>query len=98
MQFYILTFDLLHSDIDECLQGLDTCGSNTVCINMEGSFECICMEGFVEIDGQCVLQQQMQCDICHENAFCVIVEGSTMCQCEEGFSGDGFTCEGEHYT
>jgi len=33
-------------DIDECSQGLSTCGDNTVCYNFEGGYNCTCSEGF----------------------------------------------------
>ncbi|CAB4041080.1 deleted in malignant brain tumors 1 -like [Paramuricea clavata] len=34
------------TDVDECARGLDNCGSNSQCINTEGSFLCICNHGY----------------------------------------------------
>ena len=33
-------------DINECVEDFDVCGSEKVCKNLEGSFECDCKEGF----------------------------------------------------
>ena len=37
-------------DIDECLEGIHTCGSSAVCTNINGGFECACLLGY-EGDG-----------------------------------------------
>ena len=33
-------------DVDECSRGLDNCGSNSQCINTNGSFLCRCYDGY----------------------------------------------------
>ena len=39
------------ADIDECAEGLDNCDTNADCVNTDGSFLCICWEGY-EGDGR----------------------------------------------
>ncbi|XP_076818167.1 uncharacterized protein LOC143463537 [Clavelina lepadiformis] len=50
-------------DIDECGLDLDNCGVNSVCLNGNGSFSCICTNGTVKIDGECVALEEtlLQC-------------------------------------
>lgn len=40
-------------DIDECEVG-DPCETGAMCINNNGSFICVCREGFTEIEGRCI--------------------------------------------
>ena len=35
-----------HTDINECSLGLDTCGSNSYCVNVVGSYKCQCIMGY----------------------------------------------------
>lgn len=39
----------LYADIDECLDGTDTC-SNANCVNQAGNFTCQCFDGFAHVD------------------------------------------------
>ncbi|CAK8680216.1 unnamed protein product [Clavelina lepadiformis] len=50
-------------DVDECDLDLDNCGNNSVCLNGNGSFSCICTNGTVKIDGECVALEEtlLQC-------------------------------------
>lgn len=40
------TFFLCISDLDECSNGTHMCNSNADCRNTQGSYRCICKEGF----------------------------------------------------
>lgn len=52
----------LFSDIDECLEAarssVNLCqlDENTVCVNLEGSYECVCVSGYMNISGICQRQ------------------------------------------
>ena len=41
----------MHADIDECanaaLNDTELCTSNSQCVNTEGSYECVCIQGYV---------------------------------------------------
>ncbi|OCT83613.1 hypothetical protein XELAEV_18021755mg [Xenopus laevis] len=38
------------SDIDECAAKMHYCHSNTVCVNLPGSYRCDCVSGFIRVD------------------------------------------------
>ena len=41
------------SDINECLEGDNVCGSNGVCHNTVGSYRCVCVAGFHQVGHFC---------------------------------------------
>ena len=45
------------------VEGMDLCTSeaNSQCVNTEGSFDCICVPGYIVIDGNC--ERELQNDI-----------------------------------
>lgn len=53
----------IFQDINECLDAalnaVDLCAEdpNTQCLNAEGSFQCICVPGFVRENGTCQRKQ-----------------------------------------
>ena len=57
-----LIYNLSLSDIDECLvaalSSTDLCISdtNSLCVNKDGSYECICAPGFERENGTCQCQ------------------------------------------
>ncbi|XP_034018797.1 thrombomodulin-like [Thalassophryne amazonica] len=68
--------------VDECAAG-DMCpGEGYKCVNTLGGFTCICKEGFVEEDGECV-----DVSICHmcEQMKCVKENRKYRCACRDGF-------------
>ena len=40
-------------DIDECARGTDDCHVNATCFNTDGSFICVCNDGFTGNGKQC---------------------------------------------
>lgn len=40
-----------YTDIDECARLTHDCGDNSVCINTDGGFDCVCRPGFDRING-----------------------------------------------
>lgn len=49
--FFLLFFFLPFIDIDECTAQSHDCSPNSMCTNVEGSFQCSCIPGF-EGDGK----------------------------------------------
>ncbi|KAF7664339.1 hypothetical protein LDENG_00180410 [Lucifuga dentata] len=67
-------------DVNECEE--DTCRENEECVNTEGGFTCVCREGFIEEDGECVNIEI--CDKC-EHMDCRKFNGVYECVCRAGF-------------
>jgi len=45
------------SDRDECRETVELCGNFSNCINLNGSFECVCKEGFSGVGANCTGKQ-----------------------------------------
>lgn len=89
-------------DIDECYEGTDNCDVNAACLDLDGSFECSCNEGYAGNGQSC--QNVNECDDdnlndCHADAICSDTAGEFTCECKPGFDGDGNSCvEEAHVT
>lgn len=73
---------------DECYDGTDDCGPNTVCTNTCEGYECTCADGFyAEEDGSCCDAKQCEVDNggCGENANCIEQCDGNTCECKDGF-------------
>uniref|UniRef100_A0A8C9WKU1 Nidogen 2 n=1 Tax=Scleropages formosus TaxID=113540 RepID=A0A8C9WKU1_SCLFO len=79
-------------DVDECAEGLASCGSHSSCVNLPGSHRCQCQSGFGLSHGTCVDIDECTSKPCHAQAFCLNSLGSFECRCRSGFRGDGFNC------
>ncbi|XP_034032146.1 LOW QUALITY PROTEIN: nidogen-2 [Thalassophryne amazonica] len=81
-------------DIDECAEGLASCGDHAHCVNMPGSHQCHCQTGFeFGYDGHiCVDIDECISSPCSINGRCINDLGSYRCQCHPGFYGDGYYC------
>ena len=68
--------------------------ANADCNNMEGTFECICHEGYVGNGIACddIDECAGEIDHCHHFADCQNTPGSFYCECHLGYNGDGFSC------
>ncbi|KAI5102053.1 nidogen-2 isoform X1 [Silurus meridionalis] len=54
-------------DVDECAEGLSSCGGHAQCVNLPGSHSCQCQSGF---------------EYRHESHTCIVDEGRPKTQCE----------------
>ncbi|XP_035854461.1 nidogen-2 isoform X4 [Sander lucioperca] len=81
-------------DINECDEGLSSCGAHSQCVNLPGSHRCQCQSGYeFGFDGRtCVDIDECSSTPCHISARCINGLGSFLCQCQPGFYGDGFYC------
>ncbi|XP_067311913.1 nidogen-2 isoform X1 [Pseudorasbora parva] len=81
-------------DVDECAEGLSSCGTHSHCVNLPGSHRCQCKSGFeFGFDGRtCQDVDECRDQLCHAQALCSNSPGSFRCQCQPGYHGDGFQC------
>nr|XP_046238840.1 LOW QUALITY PROTEIN: nidogen-2 [Scatophagus argus] len=81
-------------DIDECAEGLSSCGAHAHCMNLPGSHRCQCQSGYeFGFEGRtCVDIDECISSPCHINARCINGLGSFQCLCRPGFYGDGLYC------
>ena len=79
------------TNINECNLS-DVCGDNSVCNDTDGSFTCICKDGYVESSLGCIDINKCIAKPCDDNAKCTHSDGDFTCE-NAGFTGDGFTCE-----
>ncbi|XP_056123221.1 nidogen-2 isoform X4 [Rhinichthys klamathensis goyatoka] len=81
-------------DVDECAEGLSSCGAHSHCVNLPGSHRCQCESGFeFGFDGRtCQDVDECRDQPCHAQALCSNGPGSFQCQCQPGYHGDGFQC------
>ncbi|XP_039598116.1 nidogen-2 [Polypterus senegalus] len=81
-------------DIDECAEALVSCGSQALCINLQGTHRCECQRGYeFASDGRtCVDVDECNHHNCHPHATCHNTPGSYNCRCLGGYDGDGFQC------
>ena len=69
--------------------------SNRKCTNTDGSFECVCRDGYREGGINCIaIDECLDSDACDENATCTNNSGSYSCQCNTGYESYGDACVG----
>ena len=85
------------TDINECVSDeSNNCPVEADCVNTDGSFECVCVDGFdtLVIDGLTVCEIREPCfdaTDCDDMATCTSGFGvEYICVCPQGYTGDGF--------
>lgn len=83
----------INIDIDEC-KNKNICGNNAKCVNLHGSYQCECKQGYERIDqsfkskcrdiNECLFSKSP----CGANSKCINTDGGHKCVCKEGFIGD----------
>ncbi|GBN12717.1 Fibrillin-2 [Araneus ventricosus] len=74
-------------DINECLFGRFPCGTNSKCINSDGSYECVCPDNLI---GDAKVACKSPCaDVdCGEHATCQVNGKEAACICNLGYTFD----------
>ncbi|CEF66862.1 Epidermal growth factor-like domain and Laminin G domain and EGF-like calcium-binding domain and Cadherin domain and Concanavalin A-like lectin/glucanases superfamily domain and Concanavalin A-like lectin/glucanase, subgroup domain and Cadherin-like domain-containing protein [Strongyloides ratti] len=91
-------------DINECLNSKNICGNEGICINIPGSYKCMCENGIEKFncdDNKNIYNKNNTCNenIC-KNGLCIPKnDGSSdlwFCSCNKGYYGDN--CETKIYS
>lgn len=58
----------ISADIDECVLGIGSCGSNGVCLDTFGSYTCVCDPGYTGNGTECISKFPFGSDdrVCHK--------------------------------
>ncbi|XP_051993585.1 adhesion G protein-coupled receptor E5 isoform X2 [Xyrauchen texanus] len=79
-------------DEDECESFVNLCGDHSHCVNTEGSYYCICHEGFrsrtvnfTVTTGECKDVNECESSVCGAHSTCINTSGSFSCSCSSGF-------------
>ena len=57
----VCTTNFLNTDINECSEGIDDCDINADCADTDGSFTCICRQGYSGNGTFCISKSVMAC-------------------------------------
>jgi hypothetical protein len=88
-------------DIDECKAGTFKCGSNALCVNGPGAYQCVCDKANGYVSGDPYTGCFKNTDPCTVNnggcaaapvGICKSSGTTATCSCAVGYSGDGKTC------
>ncbi|KAK2171661.1 hypothetical protein NP493_1037g00031 [Ridgeia piscesae] len=84
-------------DFDECSNQTHSCTDTQLCINMPGTFTCVCVTGYRMTDGTChdIDECADKSSGCEQN--CANNDGSFACSCSGGYTltNDSRTCKKE---
>lgn len=80
---------MLSLDINECESS--PCAESAQCVNTNGSFTCLCPEGYTgKAQEECLdVNECSRSGACGINAKCINLPGSYKCICPQGFAGQG---------
>ncbi|XP_045768963.1 nidogen [Maniola jurtina] len=71
------------------------CGANAICTPEEGSYRCVCLEGFIGDGYTC--NPEISCktniNLCDIHASCMKTMDGYECKCNNGYTGDGNYCD-----
>ena len=101
LNLYIVTNDQYwgysNADIDECVADLTICSQ--VCDNTNGSFNCLCFDGYMLSEDGRTCGDVNECEAgLHEcQQLCVNTVGGFRCECNPGYelNDDNSTCSGK---
>lgn len=73
-------------DVDECDNGDNTCKYSQLCVNANGTYSCICPEGFVQkgFGNKCLDINECTKKVHECSHECINTRGSYKCSCPEG--------------
>ncbi|KAH9487811.1 hypothetical protein Btru_068323 [Bulinus truncatus] len=79
-------------DVNECIENPTICRKDQICVNSEGSYSCICVNGYEEANGTCTNINECEnatLNSCEQK--CGDTNGSYVCSCEDGYTKNGST-------
>lgn len=83
-------------DVDECDSGDNNCKYSQLCVNTNGTYSCICPEGFVQkgFGNKCLDINECSKNVHQCSHLCVNTRGSYKCSCPDGMKlgDDRKTC------
>nr|XP_022296650.1 mucin-like protein [Crassostrea virginica] len=84
-------------DMNECIIDPVVCGLSKLCVNTEGSYKCVCPEGFHSIGEECKdideCANEFLNTCSHSTTHCQNAHGSYTCECNNGYQKKGNECE-----
>ncbi|XP_046357626.2 uncharacterized protein LOC124135954 isoform X3 [Haliotis rufescens] len=85
-----------NEDVNECQANPTICGNSQTCSNTNGSYVCMCSEGYVKNGTDCIdideCKSTTDANVCPSNSICVNVVGSFACNCNPGYTKEGSNC------
>ncbi|CAG5116603.1 unnamed protein product, partial [Candidula unifasciata] len=67
--------------VDECKNGANKCSATENCVNLDGSYSCVCKKGYS--GANCTDVNECNLGVCHQN--CTNLPGSYSCSCYQGY-------------
>uniref|UniRef100_A0A8C1I5P2 Latent-transforming growth factor beta-binding protein 1 n=1 Tax=Cyprinus carpio TaxID=7962 RepID=A0A8C1I5P2_CYPCA len=68
-----------------CLELSQTCDGVGQCVNILGSYQCNCPQGYRQVNSTNVDECEDETQLCLPNGVCLNTEGSFLCVCDAGF-------------
>lgn len=73
-------------DVDECRVNSDICKNSATCLNKNGSYQCICVNGYTGEDCSVNIDDCAH-DPCYDGGTCIDMVGYYVCECPESSVG-----------